>query len=249
MVTGASGRVGRGIALALATQGAAVAVSGRRGEPLTRLAEDIRRGGGRAVAIPADVTDRNALEQLRHVAQRELGPVDFVAAVAGGLGEPVALLRMEPAQWRACLELNLTAVFSTMQVFLPEMVQRARGAMVTVSSTAGREVTSIAPAGQSARASPAYAAAKAGLLWLTRHAAAEVAPSHVRVNAVALGAVRNERIDALPAPLLEQIGRFHPLGRIGEPEDVAAATAFLLSEAASWITGATLDINGGRVMV
>ncbi len=254
VVTGASGAIGQATARMLARQGAAVAVSARRGAELGGLAKAIGDEGGQALAVVADVTDRQALVRLREEAERQLGPVDLVAAVAGGLGEPVALLELAPQAWRDAIEVNLTSVFETMQVFLPGMVERRRGAMVTVSSTAGRQaatmVAAVRPANpQGGSASPAYVAAKAGLLALTRQAAAEAAPSGVRVNAVAPGAVLNERMARAPAEVLAQIGRYHPLGRIGEPDDVARAIAFLLSDAAGWITGATLDINGGRVMV
>ena len=254
VVSGASGAIGQATARILARQGAAVAVTARRHEVLEALVAAIRAGGGRAVALVADVTDRRALERVQAETERQLGPVDLVAAVAGGLGEPVGLLELAPERWRAAVELNLTAVFEAMQVFLPGMVARRRGAMVTVSSTAGRQAATLVAApsgagGSGGSASPAYVAAKAGLLAVTRQAAAEAAPAGVRINAVAPGAVLNERMALAPGEALARIARFHPLGRVGTPDDVAAAIAFLLSDSASWITGATLDVNGGRVML
>ncbi len=251
VVSGASGAIGQATARILARQEAAVAATARRAEPLDALVAAIRADGGRAVAVVADVTDRRALERVRAETERQLGPVNLVAAVAGGLGEPVGLLELAPERWRAAVELNLTAVFEAMQVFLPGMVARREGAMVTVASTAGRQAATLVAAagGSGGSASPAYVAAKAGLLALTRQAAAEVAPAGVRINAVAPGAVLNERMVRAPAEALARIAGFHPLGRIGTPNDVAAAIAFLLSDSASWITGATLDVNGGRVML
>ncbi len=254
VVTGASGAIGQATARMLARQGAAPAVTARRGAELNPLVDAIRRDGGRAVGVVADVTDRRAVEHVRDETEQRLGPVDLVAAVAGGLGEPVGLLELEPERWRAAVELNLTSVFEAMQIFLPGMVERRRGAMVTVSTTAGRQAAMVGTmrssgGGRGGSASPAYVAAKAGLLALTRQAAAEVAPAGVRINAVAPGAVLNERMAGAPAEALAQIARHHPLGRIGTPQDVAAAIGFLLSDAASWITGATLDVNRGRVML
>jgi len=247
VVTGASSGIGRALALHLSAQGAAVAVSGRRAEVLEDLAEAIRQAGGRCAAITADVTRPEDLQHLRGEAERLLGPVDLVAAAAGGLGEPVPLLELSLERWRQVIDLNLTSAFLTMQTFLPGMAARRRGAMVTVSSTAGRAASIGGGTGQ--RASAAYAAAKTALQSLTRQAAAEVAAQGVRVNAVAPGAVRSGGLARAPEELLARIGGFHPLGRIGEPDDVAAAAAFLLSDASAWVTGATIDVNGGRIML
>lgn len=240
VVTGGSGAIGGATARALARNGAAVAVSGRNMAALDQVVASIRHDGGRAVAAVADVTDPEALRRLRSEAERQLGPVDLVAAVAGGLGNPVALTELPLERWRESLDVNLTSAFLTFQTFLPGMVERGRGALVTVSSTAGR---------QPSQASPAYGAAKAGLLMLTRQAAREVAGRGVRINAVAPGATFNERLRQAPPQAQEQAARAHPLGRIGEPEEIAEAILYLLSDASSFVTGATLDVNGGRLMV
>jgi 3-oxoacyl-[acyl-carrier protein] reductase len=147
---------------------------------------------------------------------------------------------MTDEQWHASIDANLTSAFFTLRAFLPDMIARRRGAAVLMSSTAGR---------QTSPASPAYGAANAGLLMLTRQAALQVAEHGVRINAIAPGTIHTERLDRLmPADARERVAAMHPLGRIGTPDDVANAVLFLLSDNASWITGATLDVNGGRIM-
>ena len=127
-----------------------------------------------------------------------------------------------------------------MAFVLPDMTEQRRGAVVTIASTAGREPSP---------AYPAYGAAKAGLLMLTRQAALQVGEHGVRVNAVAPGSIHTDRLDALmPHAAQQRLADAHPLRRLGTPEDIADATLYLLSDQASWITGATLDVNGGRLM-
>lgn len=150
-------------------------------------------------------------------------------------------VRETEEHWRAVLDANLTATFLTVQAFLPRLLQRGSGSVITMASTAGR-----LPSGASA----AYAAAKAGVLMYSRHLALELAGEGVRVNAIAPGAVRTERTAAVMPPELQAaVAAAHPLGRLGEPADIAAATLFLASTASSWITGQTLDVSGGRVIV
>ena len=245
VVTGASGAIGGAVCRVLAREGAAVAASGRNPHALERVAASIRDGGGSAVAITADVTDPSALERLRVGAEQQLGPVDLVAAVAGGGGEPVALAGLTLERWHETVDLNLTSTFLTLRVFVPWMAARGGGAVVTVASLAGQHVVPQAKVS----ASPAYAAAKAGLLMLTRQAAREFAGSGVRINAVSPGSVTNARIAEMPAPARQGLVAAHPLGRLGEPDDVAEAVLYLLSDASSWITGATLDVNGGFAML
>ncbi|MGZ4293984.1 MAG: SDR family NAD(P)-dependent oxidoreductase [Solirubrobacteraceae bacterium] len=139
------------------------------------------------------------------------------------------------------LDSDLTAMFATVQAFLPGMLERGHGAIITMSSAAAR---------QAARSSAAYAAAKAGVVAFTRHLAAEVGPHGIRVNCVAPSAVENERLLTWTSEEQRRAmaGSF-PLGRIGRPGDVAAATLFLASDASAWITGVTLDIAGGKIML
>jgi 3-oxoacyl-[acyl-carrier protein] reductase len=239
-VTGGSRGLGAGTCRLLATNGARVAVNGRDETAIDAVVRSIREAGGEAIAAPADCTSRDALERARDVVQRELGDVDLVAAFAGGSGEPTPFFQLSDEKWRAVVDANLTATFLTLQTFLPSMVARRRGAIVTMSSSAGR---------LPGLASPPYAASKAGIVMLTGHLAKELAPHGVRVNCVAPSAIMNDRIARLPAEKLREIAAGFPLGRIGLPDDVGFATLFLLSDCSSWITGVTLDISGGRVIV
>ncbi|MFF4384682.1 SDR family NAD(P)-dependent oxidoreductase [Kitasatospora sp. NPDC001547] len=241
VIAGGSRGIGAETALAFARQGAAVAVLGRDEAALTEVAERMRAEGARALGLVADCTDATALGSAAARIERDLGPVDVLAAFVGGDGYPVPTVRETEEHWRAVLDGNLTATFLTVQAFLPGLLARGSGSIVTMASTAGR-----LPSGASA----AYATAKAGVLMFTRHLALEVAGAGVRVNAVAPGAVRTERTAAqMPPEVRATVAAAHPLGRLGEPEDIASAALFLASDASSWITGQTLDVSGGRIML
>ncbi|GAA3041984.1 SDR family NAD(P)-dependent oxidoreductase [Kitasatospora sp. NPDC058063] len=241
VIAGGSRGIGAETARAFARQGAAVAVLGRDEAALKEVAGELRAEGARALGLVADCTDATALGSAAARIEQDLGPVDVLAAFAGGDGYPVPTVRETEEHWRAVLDGNLTATFLTVQAFLPGLLARGSGSIVTMASTAGR-----LPSGASA----AYATAKAGVLMFTRHLALEVAGEGVRVNAVAPGAVRTERTAAqMPPEVQAAVAAAHPLGRLGEPVDIASAVLFLGSDASSWITGQTLDVSGGRVML
>jgi 3-oxoacyl-[acyl-carrier protein] reductase len=144
-------------------------------------------------------------------------------------------------RWRAVLDSDLTSVYLAVAEFVPGMVERGTGAIVMMASTAGRQ-----PGGANA----AYAVAKAGVLMLSKHLANELGRHGVRVNCLAPSAVRNDRMrQSMSADQLQQMAGAFPLGRIGQPEDIAQAVLYLASGAASWVTGATLDLTGGRVIL
>jgi NAD(P)-dependent dehydrogenase (short-subunit alcohol dehydrogenase family) len=239
-VTGGSRGIGASTCRLLAENGVRVAVNGRDPSAIDGVVRSIREAGGEAIAAPADCTTRDALDRARDLVARELGEVDIVAAFAGGSGEPAPFLQLSEEKWRAVVDTNLTATFLTLQAFLPTMVARRRGVIVTMSSSAGR---------LPGLASPPYAVSKAGIGMLTGHLAKELAPQGVRVNCVAPSAIMNDRIARLPPEKLREIAAGFPLGRIGVPEDVALATLFLVSDSSSWITGVTVDISGGRIIV
>ncbi|WP_406200282.1 SDR family oxidoreductase [Kitasatospora sp. NBC_01560] len=241
VITGGSRGIGAETARSFARQGASVAVLGRDAAALDAVAGELRADGAKALGTVADCTDAAALARAAALIGEELGPVDVLAAFAGGDGYPVPTVRETEEHWRSVLDANLTATFLTVGAFLPGLVERGTGSVITMASTAGR-----LPSGSSA----AYAAAKAGVLMYSRHLALELAGQGVRVNAIAPGAVRTERTAAvMPAAVQASVAAAHPLGRLGEPADIAAATLFLASVESSWITGQTLDVSGGRVIV
>ena len=239
-VTGGSRGIGAATCRMLAENGVRVAVNGRDAAAIEGVVRTIRDAGGEAIAAPADCTNGAALARACDTVHRELGDVDILAAFAGGGGEPTAFLQMSEEKWRSVVDANLTATFLTIHTFAPAMVERGRGAIVTMASSAGR-VPGLA--------SPPYAASKAGIVMLTGHLAKEFAPQGVRVNCVAPSAIMNDRLAKVPEAKLREIAAGFPLGRIGTPEDVALATLYLVSESASWVTGVTLDISGGRIIV
>ena len=238
LVTGGSRGIGAGIAHALATRGAKVVVSGRDRAALARVVKDIRAKGGVAESAVAELTDEAAVGGLRSEAELAFGEVELLVACAGGGDAARPLTEEDTIRWRSTLDANLTSAFLTLKTFLPPMYEMRRGSVVTMASSAGRQLSG---------ASIAYTAAKAGLLSLTRQAALDAAVHGVRVNAIAPSAIVTERLAALPDEARRRIAAGFPLKRLGEVDDVAAGALFLLSDAASWITGVTLDVAGGRV--
>lgn len=241
IITGASRGIGATTAAALAANGAHVAVVARDGDALARVTARIAERGGRACWIAADCTVPQDLMRMAESVSSQLGPPDILAAFAGGNGMPVPTEEEAPEHWREVVETDLNSVFYTIRAVLPAMTATGQGAIVTMSSAAAR---------QAAGSSAAYAAAKAGVIAFTRHLAAELAPRRIRVNCLAPSATENDRMRAwLSAEQRDELGASFPLGRIAQPGDVASAALFLASDASAWITGATIDISGGKVMI
>jgi 3-oxoacyl-[acyl-carrier protein] reductase len=240
VVTGGSRGIGAATARAFAANGVSVVVVGRDRSALELVATDVEQLGGRALAVTGDCTVEADVDRLAATVSDEFGAVDIVAAFAGGDGMPVATAEETAAHWRAVLESDLGSSFLTVSAFLPPMLERGRGSIVTMSSSAAR---------QAARSSAAYAAAKAGVIAFTRHLAAEVGPEGVRVNCIAPSAIENDKLRTWTTEEQRRgLAQSFPLRRIGQPADVAAATLFLASEQSSWITGITLDVAGGKIM-
>jgi 3-oxoacyl-[acyl-carrier protein] reductase len=235
LVTGATGGIGAAIARGLAAQGARVAITGRREAELAALAAEIPG----ALVAPADLSDAEAPARLIERVEAEFGACDILVNNAGFTRDMLAL-RMGDADWSAVLEVDLTAPFRLARAALRGMMKRRAGRIVSIASIVG--VT-----GNAGQAN--YAAAKAGLIGMSKSLAQEVATRGVTVNVVAPGFVKTAMTDALPegarTRLLERI----PAQRMGTPEDIAAAVAFLASDEAGWITGQTIHVNGGMAMI
>jgi 3-oxoacyl-[acyl-carrier protein] reductase len=240
VVTGGSGSIGAATALELSENGVSVVVVGRDTTRVDAAVAAVRAIGGDALGVIADCTSENDLAALREQAEAHFGTVDILVAFAGGQGMPVPTASETAAHWRAILESDLTATFLTTSAFLPGMVNRGSGTIITMASAAAR---------QAAKSAAAYAAAKAGVIAFTRHLAGEDGGSGIRANCVAPSAIETERMRTWVSEADRGLlGASFPLGRIGQPDDVAAATLFLASSESSWITGITLDIAGGKVM-
>ncbi|MFG2006488.1 SDR family NAD(P)-dependent oxidoreductase [Spirillospora sp. NPDC048911] len=235
VITGGSRGIGAETGRAFAAQGAKVCVVGRDVEAL----EGVVRGSEVALGLAADVTDSAALAGVRERVEAELGVVDVVAAFAGGQGFPVPTLELTEERWREVIDADLTSAFLTVKAFLGGMAERGSGAVLLMSSAAGR---------QPSRANLAYGVANAGLVMFARHLATEIGPKGVRVNCIAPSAILTERVEKMmPGDIKEQVAKDHPLGRIGTPEDVAEVALFLASDASKHLSGLTIDVAGGKV--
>jgi 3-oxoacyl-[acyl-carrier protein] reductase len=241
VVTGGSRGIGAATARALAANDATVAVIGRDQDALAEVTVDIRASGGQALAVSADCTIEGELDRAARTVSEQLGPLDILVAFAGGNGMPIPTATETAGHWREVIDSNLTSTFLTISSFLPALVERHQGSIITMASSAAR---------QAAQSNAAYAAAKAGVIAFTRHLAAEVAPEGIRVNCLAPAAIENDRMRTwMSEQQRQQLAASFPLGRIGQPDDVAATTPFLASDSSSWITGITLDIAGGKIML
>jgi 3-oxoacyl-[acyl-carrier protein] reductase len=238
LVTGAGQNVGAGIARMLAAQGAAVAVNDVRGERAEAVVATIRDGGGRAAAVAFDVTDYDAVVAGVAAAAAALGPVDILVNNAGNGGEHGMMLTQfresDPASWRGPIDVNLYGVMHCSRAVINGMVERGWGRVITIASGAGT-------VGLNIGVSP-YAAGKGGAIGFMRHLAVENARAGVTANTLAIGLMTNPDQTVTAA-----MARAIPVGRTGVPEDIGAACVYLASDEASWVTGQTIEINGGSV--
>lgn len=249
VVTGGNRGIGRAIAIALAADGFAVAVTARDTDALADTVAAIEADGGTALALPCDVRDEESVATMaRHVVG--LGRVHTVVANAGIAGPTAPLHEIQLAEWRDCLATDLDGVFLTFRAFVPAMIESGAGSLVAISSMTGKRPL---------HGRTPYAAAKMGVIGLVRTLAVELGPHGIRVNAVCPGAVAGPRIDDVirrqaatrgiteDEALLAFTGA-SPLARLVKANEVAAACAYLASDAAASITGEDLNVSAGVVM-
>jgi 3-oxoacyl-[acyl-carrier protein] reductase len=236
LVTGASGGIGGAVARALHRQGAVVTLAGTRRDALQALAGEL---GERAHVATADLADSAAADALVRDAEAAMGRVDILVNNAG-ITRDTLTLRMRDEDWQAVLEVNLNAGFRLTRAALRNMVRRRHGRIICVTSVVG--VT-----GNPGQAN--YAASKAAMIGMAKSIAAEIATRGVTVNCVAPGFIATAMTDKLNDEQRARISAAIPMSRLGTPDDVAAAIAFLASAEASYITGQTLHVNGGMAMI
>ena len=242
LVTGSSSGIGRASAKALAANGARVAInfhSNQEGADATRA--EIVAAGGTAITVKADVAKASDVQALVEHTVKELGPVDILVNNAGSLVERLRILELTEERWDEVIDLNLKSAFLCCRAVAASMMERKTGAVVNVSSIAGRT--------GGALGSIHYSTAKGGLITFTKGLAKELAPFGVRVNAISPGVIdtRYHEVFSTPEVMKSYVAGI-PLGRVGTPAEVAEVVCFLASDAAGYLAGETIEINGGMFM-
>jgi 3-oxoacyl-[acyl-carrier protein] reductase len=238
LVTGGAQGIGRAVALLLARNGADVAVSDIRLEKAEETAKEIESLGRGAMAIRADVAKSDDVEHLVEAILGRFGRIDILVNNAG-IAKDKLILRMTEEDWDAVLDVNLKGTFHCTKAVIRHMSKQRKGKIVNIASVVGE----MGNAGQAN-----YSASKAGVIGFTKTIAREFAQRGINVNAIAPGYIETPMTDALPEKAKEDLKRLIPMERLGQPEDVAAAVLFLVSEASSYITGQVLNVNGGIYM-
>lgn len=245
LVTGAGQGIGRAIALGFGRRAAKVAVTDIDPGRAEEVALQIRQAGGSAAAAGCDVADYAGLEAACTALQQELGgAIDLIVNNAGISpkhdGRAHAIWEMAPEEWRRVVDVNLTGVFNTMRLLTPVMKDKGFGAIVNMSSIAGKTYSNVVGAH--------YAATKSALIGFTKHTAAELGPFGIRVNAIAPGRIDTPLIRTVAAEINQAQVEMTALRRLGRPEEVADLALYLTSDEASFITGQTCDVAGGLMM-
>jgi 3-oxoacyl-[acyl-carrier protein] reductase len=243
LVTGASSGIGAATAKVLAELGAKVAITYNHNQAgAEKLVEEISQGGPKALAISTDVREPDQIRAMVTQATEALGPVDILVNNAGSLIGRQSVVEMTEERWNEVITLNLTSAVVCSQAVIPAMIGRRSGAIINVVSIAGR--TGGGPG------AGAYAAAKAGLISFTKSTAKELAPHGIRVNAISPGVIDTPFHEAFSTPeMLRSFVAQIPLGRLGRADECAKVIAFLASEAASFVIGETIEVNGGQLML
>jgi 3-oxoacyl-[acyl-carrier protein] reductase len=238
LVTGASQGIGRACALELARRGAHVALAARNTDKLAEVAQEIAAAGGTAKAFALDISSEESIKAGAKAVIAEFGKVDILVNNAG-ITRDILSMRMKRADWDDVLTTNLTGAFLLTQALMMQMVKNRWGRIINITSVVGET-------GQAGQAN--YAASKAGLIGLTKSLARELASRTITVNAVAPGYIETAMTAILTDDQKNAMTQHIPLGRVGTDMDIANAVAFLASDEASYITGHTLDVNGGMYM-
>ena len=242
LVTGASSGIGRATARMLAANGARVAINFHRNQAgAEAVRQEIADAGGNAIIIQADVARTSEVQSLVDQTIDKFGPVDILVNNAGSLVERLRILELTEERWDEVIDLNLKSAFLCCRAVAASMIERKTGAIVNVSSIAGRT--------GGALGSIHYSTAKGGLITFTKGLAKELAPFGIRVNAVSPGVIDTHYHEQFSTPeMMKGYVSGIPLGRVGTPEEVAAVICFLASDASSYLAGETIEINGGMFM-
>jgi 2-hydroxycyclohexanecarboxyl-CoA dehydrogenase len=242
VVSGAASGIGLAIGRRLAADGRRVALLDLDGDTAEQAAADLRRSGASALAAPVDVSDRGAVDLAFDRVRDELGPVEILVTSAG-LDEFTPFTEITSQQWERMLAVNLTGTFHCLQAAVPDMLAAGWGRIVTISSSSAQ--------GGAARMAH-YVASKGGVIGLTKALAVELGPKGITVNTIPPGSIdtpmSNRAQERGSLPDSDVIAKMLPVRRIGTPEDIAAACAFLCSDEAGYITGQQINLNGGRYM-
>ena len=236
LITGASGGIGGSIARALYGQGAKVALSGTRIDPLKALADDL---GDRAFIVPCNLSDVDAVKALPQKASEEMGGIDILVNNAG-ITKDNLFMRMSDDDWHQVIDVNLTSTMHLMKSVMRTMMKQRFGRIINITSIVG--VTG--NAGQ-----VNYAASKAGMIGMTKSFAQEIATRGITANCIAPGFIETAMTAELPENVIKNMLDAIPQGRMGQADEIAASVAFLASDEASYITGQTLHVNGGMAMI
>jgi 3-oxoacyl-[acyl-carrier protein] reductase len=238
LVTGASQGIGHACALALARDGASVAVAARNQQKLEELVSEITAAGGKTAAFVIDVAAEEQVKSGIKSALAQFGKIDILVNNAG-ITRDQLVMRLKRADWDAVLNTNLTSAYLCIQQVIGSMLKQRWGRIINITSVFGQM-------GQAGQAN--YAASKAGLIGLTMAMAREVASRNITCNAVAPGFIETSMTAALSEEFKQNAVKAIPLGRVGTPDDIASAVCFLASEEAAYITGHVLNVNGGMLM-
>jgi 3-oxoacyl-[acyl-carrier protein] reductase len=238
LVTGASQGIGHACALQLARHGASIAVAARNQQKLEELVAAITAEGGKAAVFPMDVTDEDQVKSAIKSVIAHFGKIDILVNNAG-ITRDQLVMRMKRSDWDAVLSTNLTSAYLCIQNVIPSMLKQRWGRIINITSIFGQM-------GQAGQAN--YAASKAGVIGLTMAIAREVASRNITSNAIAPGFIETSMTAALSEEFKQAAVKQIPLGRVGTPQDIASAVAFLASDEAAYITGHVLNVNGGMLM-